>query len=123
MISHYLERAYQGLITLIKMDIELIESINKDLAIELPENIRLDEAKEKLKQYINDLIQHDFEKLVSTLYRIDVNEAKLKQVLQHNPEVDAANIITQLIIERELQKIKTRRQFKQEDNNSEEEKW
>jgi len=105
------------------MDKELIESINKDLAIELPEKISIEETKEKLKQHINDLIQHDFEKLVTLLYRIDVNETKLKQLLQQNSNVDAAEIITSLIIERQLQKIKSRNQFKQQDNISEDEKW
>ena len=105
------------------MDNELIQSINKDLAIELPERISLEAAKEKLKQHINDLIQHDFEKLVTLLYRIDVNETKLKQLLQQNSHVDAAEIITSLIIERQLQKIKSRHQFKQQDNINEDEKW
>ena len=32
--------------------------------------------------YINDCIQHDFNKLVQLLYRIDVSEEKLKYILQ-----------------------------------------
>ena len=34
--------------------------------------------------YINDCIQHDFNKLVQLLYRIDVSEEKLKYILQLN---------------------------------------
>lgn len=63
---------------------------------------------------VNRLIVHDFPKLVAVLYRLDVSEKKLKQVLQAKPQTDAAEIIALLIVERVLQKIKTRRQFRQD---------
>ena len=50
--------------------------------------------------YINDCIQHDFNKLVQLLYRIDVSEEKLKYILQLNPNEDAAKLIAAIIIER-----------------------
>ena len=81
-------------------------------------------ARVKLEKVINELILSDFQKLVSILYRIDVNESKLKSMLNEYKEHDAAVIITDLIIERQLQKIKTRREFKQQDDNTDEsEKW
>jgi hypothetical protein len=44
--------------------------------------------------------------------------------LQQHPAQDAATIIADLIIERQLQKIKSRRQFSRRDDNiSEEDKW
>ena len=53
-----------------------------------------------LMAYINDCIQHDFNKLVQLLYRIDVSEEKLKYILQLNPNEDAAKLIAAVIIER-----------------------
>jgi hypothetical protein len=50
--------------------------------------------------YINDCIQNDFNKLVQLLYRIDVSEAKLKSILQLNPNEDAAKLIATVIVER-----------------------
>lgn len=50
--------------------------------------------------YINECIQHDFNKLVQLLYRIDVSEEKLKYILQLNPNEDAAKLIAAVIIER-----------------------
>jgi len=50
--------------------------------------------------YINDCIQNDFNKLVQLLYRIDVSEAKLKTILQSNPNEDAAKLIATVIVER-----------------------
>jgi hypothetical protein len=103
---------------------ELVLQLNKELAIELPEKISFEELQGKLAVHINDMIQHHFEKLVSLLYRIDVSEAKIKSLLQQHPNEDAAKIIAALIIERQIQKIKTRQQFSQRDNNfNEEEKW
>jgi hypothetical protein len=49
---------------------------------------------------INDCIQHDFNKLVQLLYRIDVSEEKLKYILQLNPNEDAAKLIAAVILER-----------------------
>ena len=103
---------------------ELLLQINKELAIDLPEKISLEELQIQLAIHINYLIQHHFEQLVSLLYRIDVSEAKIKLLLQQQPGEDAAKIITSLIIERQLQKIRTRQRFNQRDNDFDgEEKW
>ena len=106
----------------------LIQLLNKELAVDLPEQISYDELHRLLATYINTLIKNDFEKLITYLYRIDVSEAKLKSLLQQSPQEDAGNIIASLIIERQEQKIKTRRQsdnyrISQRDNDIEEEKW
>ena len=61
---------------------ELIQSINDDMSVNLPEAVSYDELHHLLAIHINDLIKNDFEKLVSSLYRIDVNEQKLKLLLQ-----------------------------------------
>jgi hypothetical protein len=104
------------------MEQELLLTIAKDLEI-----IPADQAtftKQVLIDHINDLLQHNFQKLVSLLYRLDVSETKLRSLLDNNEGRDAADIITDLIIERQLQKIKSRQQFRQRDNNiNEEDKW
>jgi len=57
-------------------------------------------APNDLIAYINDCIKNDFNKLVQLLYRIDVSEAKLKTILQLNPNEDAAKLIATVILER-----------------------
>jgi hypothetical protein len=102
----------------------LIDALRKDLQLELAGKISLEEIKKRLAAHIDDLINHNFEQLVSLLYRIDVNESKLKSLLQENKNADAGNLIAELIIERQLQKIKTRSEFsKNKDEDSVEEKW
>ena len=103
---------------------ELTQGLNKDLAIELPEKISYEELQRLLAEHINHLIKNDFERLVGYLYRIDVNEQKLKGLLHQYSNEDAGKIISQLIIERQEQKIRSRQQFSRRDNDiSEDEKW
>jgi hypothetical protein len=79
---------------------------------------------QKLSSLINDLVNTDFGKLVQLLYRLDIDEKKLKKILQEYPGRDAGEMIAELIIERQLQKIRSRRQFSQRDNNIDEnDKW
>lgn len=101
----------------------LIPAINDSFEISLPDNISLEELKEKLAGHINHLINHDFEKLVSLLYRIDVNENKLRQLLEQREGENTAGLITDLIIERQLQKIKSRKETKAKDDIPDEERW
>ncbi len=102
----------------------LVREINKNMAIFLPDEISLDELQKRLGIFVNELIQTDFQKLIMLLYRIDVSELKLKQLLQLQPQENAGDIIAALVIERQLQKIKTRQQFRQQnDLFDEEEKW
>jgi len=69
--------------------------------------------KKRLSAYLNQLIHEDFQKLISILYRIDVSEEKLHSALNTNPEArTAGEIITDLIIERQLEKIETKRKYK-----------
>jgi hypothetical protein len=91
---------------------ELIPLLNKDINTNFPDHITTDELKNELSDFINDLIQKDFQKLVSILYRVDVDETKLKRILKEQADKDAAVIIANLILERELQKIETRKKFK-----------
>lgn len=77
----------------------------------------------KLKEEVNHLINEDFDKLVQILYRIDVPEKKLRQLLMDNPTTDAADTIAKLIMERQIQKARSRAQFKPNRDIPEDEKW
>jgi hypothetical protein len=89
----------------------LIQNLQSQWEIRLTETDSLKEISEKLEIYISDLILHDFQKLVSLLYRIDVSENKLRMMLQENPNESAAKMIGQLIIERQTQKIISREKY------------
>jgi len=72
---------------------------------------------------INDLLNTDFQKLISILYRVDVSETKLKSLLRDNPGSDAGLIIADLMIERQAQKIRSRQEHRRDPNISDEEGW
>jgi len=64
-----------------------------------------------LETLMNELIKNDFSKLVQLLYRIDVSEAKLKNILQANPNEDAGKLIAQIVLERLAATKKARESF------------
>ena len=64
-----------------------------------------------LETIINELIKEDFSKLVQLLYRIDVSEAKLKNILQANPNENAGKLIAEVVIERLAATKKARESF------------
>ena len=90
---------------------ELIQMINSHIDAHFEQSISTQELQQKLAVLINNLINKDFQKLLIILYKVDVDENKLKNILKAEAGKDAANIIATLIIEREIQKIKTRKQF------------
>jgi hypothetical protein len=103
---------------------ELIQLVNEEMAIDLPEKISFNEIRDKLSEYINNLIVNDFQKLVALLYRIDISEPRLKKLLEEENHEDAGKVIADLIIERQLQKIKSRQQFKQKSEDIDDtERW
>lgn len=79
--------------------------------------------KEKIRELVNDLVETDFNQLIQLLYRVDVNENKLKKLLSDNPHTDAAVLITDLLIERQLEKMRLRASSKNQDDIADEEKW
>ena len=83
-----------------------------------------EELRQKLIALINELINKDFHALIQLLYRIDVYEKKIRLYLNKNTDADSAAIIADLIIERQLEKIESRKKFSKNQNlESEEEKW
>jgi hypothetical protein len=81
------------------------------------------ELLQKLTISINNLILKDFSKLVHILYRLDISEERLKKILQENSSVDAGKLIAEMMIEREMQKLKTRSQTQRRTDIPDDEKW
>ena len=77
----------------------------------------------RLAEIINHLINSDFSRLVGILYRVDVSEQKLKSLLKQYPDAAAGSIIASLILERQEQKIESKKQFGSNTTESDEERW
>jgi hypothetical protein len=100
----------------------LIHILNTKLEAGLPQPISQENLLQHLSRFVTDLIQTNFQKLVQILYRVDVDENKLRQLLSDSQE-EAATIIAKLIIERETQKIQSRNLFNHKNDICDEEKW
>jgi hypothetical protein len=99
---------------------EIIHIAESNFAIQTNEADFLDTLAAK----INYLIIHDFNKLISILYRADIDEKKLNHIFDENKNEYAGKLIALLFIERQMQKIKSRETLRGKINtDSEEEKW
>lgn len=98
-----------------------------DKIIEVTNTLQVDslnEVRDKLILLINELINKDFQALIQLLYRVDVNENKIRFYLNQKTNEDAASVLADLVIERQLEKIKSRETFKSTNKNkTDEEKW
>jgi len=79
--------------------------------------------KQDLVNAINYLIEEDFHALIQVLYRLDIDEKLLKQTLHDNKEEDAGLMIAEMIIQRQVKKEEFKKQFKQQNDIADEDKW
>lgn len=84
--------------------------LEKEVSLAVSQN----EQFESFVRYIENLISNDFDKLVSILYRVDVSEHKVRDVLSENSKEPAGRIIANLILKREAEKEVWRKKYSQE---------
>ena len=99
----------------------LVSSINESLQLRLPSQIGREELHRMLTTHINTLLNSGLEKLINLLYRLDINESKIRESLSDNVGQDAAPLIANLIIERQEEKIKSRQQYTRRDQSIDDE--
>ncbi|MEN9600311.1 MAG: hypothetical protein RL596_2635 [Bacteroidota bacterium] len=80
-------------------------------------------SKAELIHTIDYLIANDFEKLVYALYRIDVNEAKIRDFLFNRADEHSAALIADAIIARQVEKKIAKEKYKQAPPANPEEQW
>src|SRR3954467_15127784 len=97
---------------------EILVRLSSELTIFEREHLR-----QWLIDQVNYLLLNDFNQLVQLLYRVDVNEDKLKKLLQEQPQTDASVLIADLLIQRQEEKQQAAPKVQPEQNISEEDKW
>lgn len=94
---------------------QVIQLISKDFNLEheqlLPVPGNLEEIRGRLKAVIDQLLEKDFERLLNAMYRLDIDESKFKQVLSGVYGNDVSAKLAEIIIERELRKVETRKHY------------
>ena len=71
-----------------------------------------EELFQQIEPHIKRLIMNNQSKFMGILYRIDVSEEQIKKAVQDHASESFSEIITDLVIKRELQKVVIRSQFK-----------
>jgi hypothetical protein len=105
--------------------------MNIQHADDLLSNVNLNLTPEKrsgvineLSYFINEMLVSNFPLLVHLLYRADIDEKKLKQLLLDNQAKDAALIISELLVKRQEEKLRTKERYRgSEEDIDDAEKW
>jgi len=71
-----------------------------------------EELFEQIEPHIKKLIDSNQSKFMGILYRIDVSDEQIKKAVNENTSEPFSEIITDLIIKRELQKVVIRQHYK-----------
>lgn len=98
---------------------EIVKFVEKDFLVgendSLIPSADLDSL-EEFKKYLTDklkvLLDERFDTLVNILYRIDISEKKLSKLFSGDNRESIPSVLADLIIERQLQKIRLRKLYK-----------
>lgn len=77
-----------------------------------------EELFEQIQPHIKKLIDTNHSKFMGILYRIDVSDEQIKKAVNENTSEPFSEIITDLIIKRELQKVVIRQHYKNASSDS-----
>lgn len=98
-----------------------IEQIQKDLSwqnLTLPLNKYTAgfELRKKLSNLFFYLEQGQYQTLMSILYRVDVDEEKIKKAMQQSVDLSFSEVLAELMLHRCLQKVVIKKHFSQRKN-------
>ncbi|RFM35337.1 hypothetical protein [Chitinophaga silvisoli] len=98
--------------------------IAADTALTIPDQITYEQLESLLATRLEALINQDFQQFVLLLYKIDVAENKIRQVLADDTSEQVYKKIAALLIERQQQKIISRKTFTRPFNDDDsEDRW
>lgn len=98
---------------------QTVEQIIKDFAmfgmdVDFPLNMEMAYPNifYQLEGHISDLLSRNVQKLMALLYQIDIPEKNILEAWEGHPEFTHAQVITELVIYRELKKVVFRNYYK-----------
>ncbi len=100
----------------------LVSQLGMDLELSKSDAINsagfLDQLKIQLAERVLDLLKNDHTRLFNILYRIDVKEEFVNEALKTTFLNEAADNLAELIIQRQIQKIRTRQNYSSQNINN-----
>ena len=94
----------------------LVEKLHKDFSLEkdsLPAVNDLALIREHLINKVTELISRDYDRFINNLYRIDVNEKKVSEILHTKDRTTIPERLADLIIERQIMRVKTQMLYRE----------
>jgi len=93
------------------------EFIKNEYSSLIPNNDfeRLEEFRKYLTEKMKDLLDKNYDLLINTLYRIDINEKKLAELFSSKNKESIPQKLADLIIERQIEKINFRKRYREGD--------
>lgn len=95
--------------------LELKKSFKDSFELNTPETVSEEELLMLLERRLGILLERNLEEFFQMLYRIDIPENQLHEVLQDS---DALSALAKMVYNRQLQKVKSRLKYKASVNNS-----
>lgn len=93
----------------------LVEKLHKDFSLakeSLPAVTDLADIRKHLINKVTELMSKDYERFLGSMYRIDVSESKVSEILRSKDRTMIPERFADLIIERQLLRIKTQMLYK-----------
>ncbi len=89
--------------------------IKNDYTSLIPNNDfeRLEEFRKYLTARMKEMLDNNYDLLINTLYRIDISEKKLSQLFSSKNKESIPEKLTELIIERQIEKINFRKRYRE----------
>jgi len=98
---------------------QTVAQVKKDFAmfgldIDFPLNFRMvyDDLFRHVMYHVYNLLSGNLQKLAALLYQIDIGEKEIMEAWQEHPDWTKAEVITELLIYRELKKVLFRSYYK-----------
>lgn len=99
---------------------EVYGIISRNFEVERSGEITFETLRDLLGMRIRELLDKNLEKLVSIMYRIDLNQEKVDRIFENISKDEIAFQLAVLIIERQMEKVRTRRLYKNTEDQIEE---
>ncbi|NBC15747.1 MAG: hypothetical protein GVY18_00350 [Bacteroidetes bacterium] len=74
--------------------------------------LTLDDVRRYLEQQVRRLLDRHPERLMHVLYRVDVDERAVMRLMAESPPGQLARDLAELLLQRHLQKLETRRRYR-----------
>ena len=89
--------------------------VKSDFSSLIPNNDfeKLEEFRNYLTAKMRDLLDNNYDLLINTLYRIDINEKKLSELFSTKNREHIPEKLADLIIERQIQKLNFRKKYRE----------